>query len=64
VKTDNIGAMLIAQNALLVMRTCHIDKKYHCARENLKEAMINIEFSKSIENHSEIFAKNVKQEIC
>jgi hypothetical protein len=32
-------------------------------RENLEVGIINIEFVKSIENNSDIFTKNVSQEI-
>jgi hypothetical protein len=63
VKTDNVGAMFMAQNALSGVRTCHIDTRYHYVRENLEEGIINIDFVKSIENDSDIFTKNVSQEI-
>jgi hypothetical protein len=58
VKPDNVGAMFMAQNA-----TRHIDTRYYYVRENLEEGMINIEFVKSIEKDSDIFTKNVSQEI-
>jgi ketol-acid reductoisomerase len=63
VKTDNVGAMFMAQNASSGVRTRHIDTRYHYVRENLEEGIINIEFVKSIENDFEIFTKNVSQEI-
>jgi hypothetical protein len=63
VKMDNIGAMFMAQNALSGVRTRHIDTCYHYVRKNLEEGIINIEFVKSIENNSDIFTKNVSQEI-
>jgi hypothetical protein len=63
VKTDNVGAMFMAQNASSGIRTRHIDTRYHYVRENLEEGIINIEFVKSIENDSDIFTKNVSQEI-
>jgi hypothetical protein len=59
VKTDNVGAMFMAQNASSGVRTRHIDTRYHYVRENLEEGIINIEFVKSIENDSDIFTKNV-----
>jgi hypothetical protein len=62
VKTDNVGAMFMAQKS--GVRTRHIDTRYHYVRENLEEGIINIEFVKSIENDSDIFTKNVSQEIC
>jgi hypothetical protein len=41
VKTDNVGAMFMAQNASSVVRTRHIDTRYHYARENLEELLIS-----------------------
>jgi hypothetical protein len=63
VKTDNVAAMFMAQNASSGVRTRHIDTRHHYVRENLEEGIINIEFFKSIENNSDIFTKNVSQEI-
>jgi hypothetical protein len=63
VKTDNVGAMFMAQNASSGVRTRHIDTRYHYVRENLEEGTIIIEFVKSIENESDIFSKDVSQEI-
>jgi hypothetical protein len=63
VKTDNVGAMFMAQNASSGVRTHNIDTRYHYVRENLEEGIINNEFVKSIENDSDIFTKNVSQEI-
>jgi hypothetical protein len=63
VKTDNVGAMFMAQNASFGVITRQIDTRYHYVRENLEEGIINIEFVKSIENDSDIFTKNVSQEI-
>jgi ketol-acid reductoisomerase len=61
VKTDNVGAMFMTQNASSGVRTRHIDTRYQYVRENLEEGIINIEFVKSIENDSDIFTKNVSQ---
>jgi hypothetical protein len=61
VKTDNVDAMFMAQNASSGVSTRHIDTFYHYVRENLEEGIINIEFVKSIENNSDIFTKNVSQ---
>ena len=63
VKTDNIGAMFMAQNASSGVRTRHVDTRYHYVRENLEDGIIKIEFVRSDENHSDIFTKNVNQEI-
>jgi hypothetical protein len=63
VKTDSVGAMFMAQNVSSGVRTRHIDARYHYVRENSEEGIINIEFIKSVENDSDIFTKNVSQEI-
>jgi hypothetical protein len=39
VKTDNVGAMFMAQNASSGIRTRHIDTRYHYIRENWKKAL-------------------------
>jgi hypothetical protein len=62
VKTDNIGAMFMAQNVSSGVRARHFDTKNHFVRENLEGGIIKIEFVKSENNHSDIFTKNVKQE--
>jgi hypothetical protein len=63
VKTDNVGAMFMAQNASSGVRTRHIDTRYHYVRENSEEGIINIKFFKSIEKDPDIFTKNISQEI-
>jgi hypothetical protein len=63
VKTDNVGAMFMAQNASSGVRTRHVDTRYHFVRENLEDGIIKIEFVKSVTNKSDIFTKNVTQEI-
>jgi hypothetical protein len=63
VKTDNVGAMFVVQNASSGVRTRHIDTRYHYVRENLEEEIINFEFVISIENDSDILTMNVSQEI-
>jgi hypothetical protein len=63
VKTDNIGTMFMAQNSSSGVRTRHVDTRYHFVRENLEDGIIKIEFIKSVENQSDIFTKNVNQEI-
>ena len=40
-----------------------VDTRYHFVRENLEDGIIKIEFVKSVDNESDIFTKNVTQEI-
>jgi hypothetical protein len=63
VKTHNIGAMFMAQNASSGVRTRHVDTRYQNIRENVEDGIIKIEFVRSIDNDSNIFTKNVNQEI-
>jgi hypothetical protein len=49
--------------ALSGKRTHQIDTRYHYVRENLEEGILNIKLVMSIENNSDIFTKNVSQEI-
>jgi hypothetical protein len=52
VKTDNIGAMFMAQIASSSLRTCHINTRYHFVRENREDRIIKNEFIKAAENDS------------
>jgi hypothetical protein len=45
------------------MRTRHVNTRYHFVRENLDDGITKIEIIKSVENQSDIFTKNVTQEI-
>jgi hypothetical protein len=63
VKTENVGAMFMAQNGSSGVRTRRVDNRFHFVRENLEEGIIKIEFVKSVENESDIFTKTVTQEI-
>ena len=62
VKTDNIGALFMSQNASAGVRTRHVDTRYHFIRENVEDGIIKVEFVKSNDNDSDIFTKNVNQE--
>jgi hypothetical protein len=59
VKTDNVGAMFMAQNRSSSVRTRHVDTRYRFVRKNLEDGIIKIEFIKPDENQSDIFTKNV-----
>jgi hypothetical protein len=61
-KTDNVGAMFMAQNSSSGVRTRHVNTRYQFVREYLDDGIIKIEFIKSVENQSDIFTKNVTQE--
>jgi hypothetical protein len=44
VKTDNVGAMFMAQNSSSGVRTQHVNTRYHFVREKLDDGIIKIEF--------------------
>jgi hypothetical protein len=63
VKTDNIGAIFISENALTGFCTRQVDIRYHIVREFIEDGFIKIEFVRSVENDSDLFTKNVSQEL-
>jgi hypothetical protein len=63
VKTDNIGAIFMSENALTVFRTWHVDTRYHFVQEFIEDGFINIKFIRSVENDSDLFTKNVNQKL-
>jgi hypothetical protein len=63
VKTDNIGAIFMSENALIGFRTWHVDTRYHFVREFIEDGFIKIEFVRSAENDSDLFTKNINQEL-
>ena len=46
VKTYNIGALFISQNASTGVRTRHMDTRYHFIRVNVRDGIIKIKFEK------------------
>jgi hypothetical protein len=44
VKTDNIGAIFMSENASIGFRTRHVDTRYHFVREFIEDGFIKIEF--------------------
>jgi hypothetical protein len=63
VMTDNIGAIFMSENASTGFRTRHVDTRYHFVREFIDSGFIKIEFVRSVENNSNVFTKNVNQEL-
>jgi hypothetical protein len=59
VKTDNVGAMFMVQNASSGVRTRHIVTRYYYVREKSEEGAINIEFVKSY-FHEELQPGNLR----
>jgi hypothetical protein len=63
VKMDNIGAIFMSENASTSFRTQHVDTRYHFVQEFIKDGFIKIEFVRSAENDSDLFTKNINQEL-
>jgi hypothetical protein len=53
VRTDNIGAIIMLENASTDFRTRHVDTHYHFVREFIEDGFIRIEFIRSAENDSD-----------
>jgi hypothetical protein len=63
VKTDNIGAIFMSENASTGFLTWHVDTRYHFVRELIEDGFIKIDFVRSARNDSDLFMKNVNQEL-
>jgi Reverse transcriptase (RNA-dependent DNA polymerase)/gag-polypeptide of LTR copia-type/Zinc knuckle len=63
VKTDNIGAIFMSENASTGVRTRHVDTRYHFVREFIEDGFIKVEFVRSVENDADIFTKNVSHDL-
>jgi hypothetical protein len=63
VKTDNVGAIFMSENASTGVRTRHVDTRYHFVREFIEDGFIKVEFVRSNENDADIFTKNVSYEV-
>jgi hypothetical protein len=53
----------MSENASAGFRTRHVDTRYHFVREFIKDGFIKIEFVRSVGNDSDLFTKNVNQEL-
>ena len=59
---DNEGAIFLAKNQQVSMRTKHIDVKYHFIREYIVDGTVEVMFVASEDNDADIFTKNVGRE--
>jgi hypothetical protein len=62
IKTDNIGAVFMAENSLTGVRTRHVDTRYQFIREFIEDSFVKVEFVRSVENDADIFTKNVSHD--
>jgi hypothetical protein len=63
IKTDNIGAIFMAENSSTGVRTRHVDTRYHFIREFIEDGFVKIQFVRSVENNADIFTKNVSHDL-
>ena len=63
VHVDNIGAIYMAKNGSSSNQTKHVNTRYHFVRELIEEGIMKIEFVKLENNNSDIFTKNLGQEL-
>jgi hypothetical protein len=62
VRADNIGAMFMPKNASSVVRTRHIDTRYHFIRDHVEDSFIKIIFVKTDDNDAEIFTNSFNKD--
>ena len=60
---DNEGAIFLAKNQQVGMRTKHIDVKYHFIRDLVADNFLDIRYVKSEDNYADIMTKNVSNEV-
>jgi hypothetical protein len=63
VRTNNIDAMFIEENASSGVITRHVDTRYQFIREHFEDGFIKIVFVKSDDNHSYLFIKNINKDL-
>jgi hypothetical protein len=62
VTSDNVGAIVMAENSSSEVRTRHIDTRYHFVLEHVEDGFIKIVFVESEDNNADIITKNVGEE--
>ena len=62
-RIDNTGDIYLANNHSTGQRTKHIDIRVHYLRELIDKVYIKTKFIKSADNDSDIFTKNVSEEL-
>jgi hypothetical protein len=60
---DNMGAIYLSSSQMSSQRTKHIDIRHHGMKEYIEDGFIKIIFVRSEENDSDIFTKNLGNEL-
>ena len=63
IRVDNVGAIYLAHNATSGPRTKHVDIRYHFVRDYIEDGIVKILFVKSADNDSDIYTKNLGEEL-
>jgi len=63
VRVDNLGAIFMAENVAVSQRTKHIDVKYRFVQEFIMDGFLKIIFVRTMDNHADIFTKNVNGDL-
>jgi hypothetical protein len=63
IKTDNIGAIFMAENSSTGVRIRHVDTRYHFICEFIEDGFVKVEFVRSVENDADIFTKNISSDL-
>jgi len=63
VRVDNIGAIYLAHNATSGPRTKHVDIRFHFVQDYIKDGVVKILFIKSENNNSDLYTKNLGEEL-
>ena len=63
VRVDNVGAIYLANNAISGPRMKHVDIRYHFVRDLIETGIVEISFVRSEENDSDVFTKNLGEEL-
>jgi hypothetical protein len=60
---DNEGAIFLAKNQQVGMRTKHIDVKYHFIRDLVADNYLDLRYVRSEDNYADLMTKNVSNEV-
>jgi hypothetical protein len=61
VRCDNVGAIFMLRNSSSVVRTRHVDIRYHFVCEHVVHDFIKIVFVKSCDNDADLFTRNLSK---
>ena len=60
---DNEGAIFLAKNQQVSMRTKHIDIRYHFVRDLVEAGVLQLEYVTTEDNYTDFMTKNTTVEV-